>query len=133
MQATTYWGGLLCTIANGYRVHYSDSHMCLILSTQLGILFPVTLSPYLDPFLVLETSGQQRLREGLAPRVHLSHPSGESMGGGGEQEGTAGSIGATAEEAEVLKEWGSGEDVNSTQGNARLDYYSTFAVPRYSN
>ena len=106
--------------------------MCLILSTQLGILFPVTLSLYLDPFLLLETSGQQRLREGLAPRAHLSHPSGESVGGV-EQEGTAGSIGATAEEAEVLKERGSGEDVNSTQGNARLDYYSTFAVPRYSN
>ena len=56
--------------------------MCLILSTQLGILFPVMLSPYLGPFLALETSGQQRLREGLAPPVHLSHPSAESVGVG---------------------------------------------------
>ena len=32
-----------------------------------------------------------------------------------------------------MKEQGSGEDVNSTRGNAQLDYYSTFAVPRYSN
>ena len=54
-------------------------------------------------------------------------------GGGGVWEGTAGSTGATVEEAEVMKEQGSGEDVNSTWGNAQLDYYSTFAVPRYSN
>ena len=57
---------------------------------------------------------------------------GKHRGGGG-WEGTAGSTGATVEEAEVMKEQGSGEDVNSIWGNAQLDYYSTFAVPRYSN